>query len=361
MAIVPQQADLIAEASTLSLARYARLIGYPEDQFWGVRNDATMVDYECRTIWIKRERDMVSKYLAEAQEEIEAICRYPIGYKWIASERQPYGFPLLSKWGWVLEGGVEGRTAIGTDAAVSHLADHAVIGPIATTVTDEDEVRVYYPATLVEEQIEIMPSDIDIAGGFVTIYVPRCRMVHPDYADNDRQGVDYTDTLNAFLQTVDVVRVYNDDSTQATLVWPHDCASGTGCGCTCSDYQRDACIYVKDSEIGALDVLAATYSGGSWSVTTGCRCGGAQYALLNYRAGKAMTHQMEDAIMRLAHAKMPETPCGCDIMKAVWLRDRNEPRVFTKERLNCPFGLSDGAWAAWRFTQTFRLMRGGGL
>jgi hypothetical protein len=360
MTIVPVQSALIEEASSVTLAMYAGIVKYPECQFWGVRNDATMIDAACRTIWLKSERDDISYYLAEAQEEIEREMRHPVGYKWFADERLPYRFPLLAKWGEVVEGGVRATSAIATAEAVSHATDPAVIGPFATTVTDEDEIQVQYPATLVEEEIAINPSDIDISGGNATVYIPRCRMVLPSLVDNDRSGVDYSDTTN-FLQTVDVVRVYNDPSTHATLVWPHACTSLDVCTCSCDDYTQDGCIYVRQGRIGALDVLPATYSGGAWAARSTCRCGSPEYVLVNYRAGLEMTRQMQDAIVRLAHAKMPEEPCGCDVVQRLWKRDRNEPGAFTRERVNCPFGTSDGAWAAWRFAQAMKLRRGGGL
>ena len=357
MTIVPVQSAKRAEASTVTLARYAAIVEYPECQFWGVRNDATLMDSECRTIWLKSERDNIARYLAEAQEEIEREMRHPIGFKWFEDERQSYGFPLLAKWGEVVEGGVRATNPEATAEAVSHVTDPAVIGPFATTVTDEDELQVQYPATLVEGEIVINPSDIDIALGFATIYVPRCRMVLPTLVDNDRNGVDYDDPLN-FLQTVDVVRVYNDPSTHATLVYPHSCDCVGGC--TCSDHQRDGCIYVRQGRIGALDVIPATYSGGSWSAAVGC-CGAPEYVLLNYRAGIEISLQMEDAIVRLSHSKAPTEPCGCDVVQRLWNRDREEPGAFTRERVNCPFGTSNGAWAAWKFVQAMRLRRGGGL
>jgi len=58
---------------------------------------------------------------------------------------------------------------------------------------------------------------------------------------------------------------------------------------------------------------------------------------------------------------MPKEPCACDIVQYYWERDRNMPEAFTRERANCPFGMSDGAWIAWRFAQTLKTVRGGVL
>lgn len=354
MAIVPTVSDLRAEDSAVTLPRYAQLIYYTECSFYGVRRDTTPA--RCREIWVKVERDLIRKYLAEAQEELEQVIGYPLAPTWITDEQHPWKYPLLAEWGYVIEAGVRGKTTISADEAVSHLTDPAVIGPVATTVTDEDEIKVYYPASLVEDEIEIHPSDIDIVGGFVTIYVPRCRMVHPDEVDNARTGIDYTDLTN-FLTVVDVARVYNDPSTQGELVYPHGTTN-----CSCGEETNDACIYVRNSRIGALDLMRATYSGGAWTPTSrSCACTPTNVRV-NYRAGmNPLTRQAEDAIIRLAHSKMPQEPCACDPVVNIWARDRNIPEVFSRERLNCPFGLADGAWMAWTFAQRMKLMRGGGL
>ena len=207
----------------------------------------------------------------------------------------------------MIAGGIKGKTDISLGVAVSHAADPAVVGPIATTVTDENEIIVFHPGT----DVEINPSAITISGGNVTIQIPRCRMVLASLAQTPADGLDYTDTTN-FEQTVDVKRIYNDTSTQGELVYPHgkSCGCVGTCSCSCGEDTDTACIYVRDSETGIVDVLKATYSGGVWSRAT-TRCGCAQIARLNYYAGlDPLTPQAEDAIVRLAHSKMPDPPCG---------------------------------------------------
>ena len=79
---------------------------------------------------------------------------------------------------------------------------------------------------------------------------------------------------------------------------------------------------------------------------------------LNYLSGMDPTSpQAEDAIIRLAHSKMPEEPCGCSVAQRLWKRDRSVPSLLTAERLNCPFGLSDGAWIAWKFAMALKKYR----
>ncbi len=198
-----------------------------------------------------------------------------------------------------------------------------------------------------------------ISGGLLSIYIPRCRLVDPAVGNNDRTGLDYNDLAN-FLTTVDVLRLYNDPSTNAELIWPHGGCT-TSCA-NCSEYTQDGCIYVRDAKLGLLDVLPATYSGGVWSAASSCCRGTPERVRIYYYAGKyPLTRQEEDTVIRLAHSKMPHEPCGCDDVRRLWERDRNTPDVLTRERINCPFGMSTGAWIAWRFTQAMKLVRGKGL
>lgn len=352
MPVIAVADSLIEEASAVRLARYAQIVGYTEDPFWGVNHNLS--GRSCREIWTLKQRQMVAKYLAEAQDEIENEIGYPVGPRWFSELKAPYTLPSLAKVGYVLEGGVKATSTMSAGAAVSHVTDPAVIGPLATTVTDPAEIVVYHPGTT----IEIDPSSVVIAGGNVTIQIPRCRMVKAAYVNNPDVGLDYA-TLANFESTVDVVRVYNDPATQATLSTNHRCnAACSENGCTA--YTTAACLFVTGPEVGAVEVRKGTYTDGAWLTTGGAVCGPHyRWVQLNYRAGVTLTRQLEDMIIRLAHAKMPAEPCGCDPLKSLWARDRNVPEVLTRERLNCPFGLSDGAYVTWKFAQTIRLVRSG--
>ena len=334
--------------SCVSLARYAKLIGYNECSLFGINNGQ---ETDCYRIMSEFDRDNIAYYLAEALEEIERITRYPLCPTWFEDETHDFTRPVLANWHKVISGGVRATSVIVEDQAISYATEPACIGPIATTVTDPDEIKVYYP----NSDREIEPSSVTIAGGFVTIYVPRCRLVNPDYFDNPGGGWDYND-LSYFTATVDVTRVYNDPSVNAELVWPH----GKTGNCSCAEATQNACISVKDGETGELGILPGTYSGGSWSASGwNCYSCRPQKMRLNYYAGAlSLSLTAENAIIRLAHTKMPHEPCsGCDYTAAVWGRDRAVPDVITRERANNPFGLMDGAWIAYKFAQQIRKVR----
>lgn len=332
-------------SSCLTLSRYARIIGYDEHRFWGVQRE-DWLEYQCREYWTRDQRQMAARYLAVAQSMIETELKYALCPTWVADEEQPYTAPLLVRQKRVIAAGVMATVTIQAGAAVDHTSDPAVIGPMATTVTDTSEVVVYHPGTT--EAIE--PQEISISSGLLTIYIPRCRMVKIT-----QQGtVAAYDTAANFVDTVDVVRIYNDTSTQAELVWDHEC--GLACAANgCSEYTQTACMYVRDGEVGSIQVQPATYADGTWTKADPAYRGRPYKVRLNYKAGlAAITPQMEDAIVRLAHTLMPSEPCGCTTIQQLWKRDRNVPLVLDRERINCPFGMMDGAWIAWRMCQTKR-------
>lgn len=343
----------------LSLPEYASIIGYDECAFFGVSYDG-QIDYDCRMFWTEWQRMDVYRALIEAQQLMEDVIGYPLCPTWIVGQReefvehryldeQCYANPMLTRYGNVIAPGVRAESTIQDDATVDYSTEPAIVGPYATTINNTAEVKIYYPGS----DREIVPFRMTYTGGNLTIYIPRCRLVDtPNMTDS---GYDYNDTDN-FLAAVDVKRIYNDPSTNATVVAPHTCNSS----CTengCSEYTQTACMYMRDKRLGIVDILPATYSGGTWTKVTDCRC---QYELvrLNYQAGlRQLDTAMKSALVRLAHARMASEPCGCDIVQRLWERDRKAPDVLSRERLNCPFGVSEGSWVAYKLAQSRKLYR----
>lgn len=341
--IIQTQGSFTQQDSAVRLARYAKLIGVSECAFFGV-NDGLGGGYDCKDIWQKTARDTIAKYLAEAQDEIENEVGYPLSPRYIGQGQsdkwqdwQSVKSILVTRFSRVIEVGVEEEADIALLAAVDHTNDPAVVGPIATTVTDINEVHVFHPGT----DIEIDPSGITITGGNVTITIPRCRMLTEAANDNDDSGADYNDLAN-FEDEVDVKRIYTDTSNQAVIAHLSSCNN-------CTETTVGGCLHIRDKRVGALQLRRIN------SVMCGV-CGG--IVRLNYKAGMdVLTPQAEDAIVRLAHAKMPYPPCGCEAANLMWQRDRLVPEGLSRERLNCPFGLPEGCWTAWRYAESMKVYR----
>lgn len=345
--------------SCVSLARYTEILEIDECAFWGV-NDGS-VHETCDHIWTEKERNRLARYLSEAQDEIEQVTHYPLCPTWFVNEQHYYKWPVRTDWAKVIQAGFRNEADILAGAVVNYATDPATV-TAPTTLTDESEIHVFYPGSA----REIEPDSVTISAGNVVIAIPWCRLVNPAHFDNPADGLNYSD-LTIYTATVDIVRVYNDTSIEAGLVWPHRTTGCCTCGCcdecaTCGEYTQTACIYVRNYETGALDILPATYSGGTgWTsaLCANCYCADPQLVRINYQAGlPQITLQAEDAVIRLAHSKMPYAPCGCDIVQQAWARDTKVPDVLTTERINNPFGLSDGAWIAWKFANAMTLRRG---
>lgn len=343
----------------ITLADYARIIGYDECAFFGVFYDG-QIQYDCRMFWTEWQRMDVLRALKEAQRLIEAEVGFPLSRTWIVGQpdefgeqervdAQPFHHRILLRYGHMIKNGVRAVSTLASGAAVSYVTEPATVGPLAVSIDHISEVKVYYPGT----QREITPSKKVYSGGNLTLYFPRCRLTAvPNHLDD---GVDYN-VLTNFVTTVDVLREYNDPSVAATLVYHHSCSPGCYSS-GCSESSVTACIYPMDRRLGIVEIIPATYSGGTWVENVDCY---RQFETvrLNYLAGLNATDEaMQNAIVRLAHARMAAEPCGCELVTKLWERDHKTPEVLSAERLNCPFGLSEGAWVAYKFAKTRKLTR----
>lgn len=327
----------------VSLSRYAAIIGYNEPAFWGIVHPNN-AQYACREIWTMEQRNMAARYLYEAQMDIEETIGYPLQPTWFIEDVPPTktGVTLLKNRK-LLVAGMRAETTIEANAAVTHATDPATVGPLTVAFTDIAEVHVFYPGT----SQEIEPSKVQISGTSLTIWIPRARLVDTSKLDNPATGLDYNDLTN-FQNAVDVKRIYNDPSKTAELVWHTDNLSGT------AETVSAASLDIRNKEIGSVFVNPTTCPVfDCYSYLLGYR--------VYYRAGATtLMQKAEDAIVRLAHSKMPMEPCGCDVVRRVWKRDTSQPQYLSRERQSCPFGVSDGAWVAYQFATSLQIPRARG-
>jgi hypothetical protein len=281
--------------------------------------------------------------LQAAQSEVEAKVGFPMVPTYFTDEQHDYGKVLVMRNRNVIELGVEVVDDVSLGLALSHVSDPATAS-CAVTFTDTDEVRIYHPGT----DYEISPSSLTIAGGVLSIEIPRVRTVKTALFDNPEDGHDYTDTSN-FESTIDVKRIHTNTTTPVTLV-------GYECG-SCEELTEATTLVnglLRNGPLGIVDLSACVS-------LTECICN-IRWARVNYRAGwTSVTPHAEDAIIRLAHSRMPSEPCGCDYLRGMWERDRHTPQILTAERENCPFGMSDGAWQAWCYVASMNAISAGVL
>jgi len=334
--IISTSAGVSKLQQAVPIERYFQIVGIPECAGMGVRNtDAP--EWACDTIWRLDMRREIERYLFAAQEEIESHLGFHLIPRYTENEQHSVYSTIVTQWGYVIAAGTEAFEDIALAETVDLTSDPAVIGPVITDVTDEDEIVVYQSGT---DRV-LIPSAITIAGGTVTIEIPRCRLVVDE--NNPAEGWDYSDDT-LFINEVDIRRRYTDTTSQVRLV-------RLRCDGYSSDLITDGYVVIRNGRLGIINIAD--------TLTGTCLCNDYSTLYINYLSGlDKPSSQLEDAVVRLAHSRMPEEVCSCAPAHNLWLRDQKQPDVVDRQRLNCPFGLSDGAWIAWQIVQNLQLIRG---
>lgn len=299
--------------SAVTLEHYSWLVGYDECAIHGVYNPDTFVDDACRAIWTQRQRNYIQRYFQEAQEELENETRRLFSPTWVTGNLADTGNSRLTdiqtckvsyytKWNNLIAMGRKSEHEISLNEVIDYsTGDPVLIGPISvdtSIVQNLDFIRIFYPGTTVE----INPSKVYLVATDLYIEIPRCRLVAYSLRDNPSSGLAYSNDAN-FQVDIDIKYYYTTD--------------------------LNSIVEFGDGTAG-----------------------------LYYLAGEVIpTVQQIDMIIRLAHSKMPDEPCGCEVAQAFWKRDRNIPEILTAERLQCPFGINDGAWIAYKWAQSMKKLR----
>lgn len=341
------QYNATVENSALKLVRYAQIIRYDENAFFGV-NAPTNRDRAVRKIFQKIDRDMIARELDAAENDIEAVLCYPLGQKWFTNEQHSRNRRnlLFTKWSQVQALGVRAVTEIAAGVALDHTTDPATIPSTATVVTESDveEIHFYQAGT----DVEVFPSELTLEGGNIEASFPRARLVKADKQENPATGWDYPDTGpdGPFMQELDIRRVFTDSSDVGVFVWPLGKERCPECG----EDTEPACGYIQSNLAGTVTLLPDT--------TANCYYCGATELRINYCAGMPLTPTAEDAIIHLAHARMAVMPCAdSDPLMMLWKQDRFTPADISEDRAHARFGVQEGAWRAWVYAIKNRFIR----
>lgn len=327
----------------ISLDRYQELMRLPIAAFNGLNRPEEEPVYECSTIWKQSERNALQLALCQAEEMRENELTYHITPKYDVLEDLEPKNPLILPRKHLIKLGLQTITDISLDVALilganPNFNDPVVI-TVATTVTDTSEIVVYFHG----EDYTITPSSISISGGVATIKIPRSRLVKPELLDDRDDHLYYNDNNN-FIDTIDIKRVYYDETNPAQYV----------CNSLCNTPTTDsACARVTDHRLAIVRHHAATYSNGVWehSCESSCHCSRSLtvYAL----SGKQCSVYNEMLTIRLAHTLMPNAPCSCPTVHQYWQNDIKETDVLT------PYGRTQGAVDTWSMDARAKVGQGG--
>lgn len=255
-------------------------------------------------------------------------------------------------------------SVIYSDADGDGVDDTATIS-VATTITNTDEIQVFFQTTdgapaAANEYYQIRPLTVSISGGNATITGHRSLFVKPstiwdvpyDPSDPSYQTVNAGDTQTAgdFVTKVDVYRIYNDTSTVATLIadpyWTKTSSLGT-------DVTFAGIVWLEEEDSGYVRVRE---NGSCPEYISHMR--------LYYKSGKPLENSMMDvqlqkALSHLANALMPydmELPL-CTASKNRYQDDRRQSDPIPT--WDNPLGSLRGHIYAWSILKQMTLVGGG--
>lgn len=401
----------MARASTptkLPLDTWAELIGFHPFHFNGLNSNTYLTNLQCGGTWLQHAyqnagrlgREDIALAIKEAEDMIEDHLGYHLLPDWIESERDNFTRPALrdlynangrnvrgqrvsltAHRGWILSGGVRVKDGIETAAvarsdADGDLYDELVTVSVGTSVTDPDEIKVYYPGEEFADEWEIRPINVSIAANVATITFKSWQIVKPELQERlDGVGTDGIDAENDanYLTTVDVVRVYNDPQTQVTFIWELDkpwlpCGCGSATCITCQLGTQTGCFHLREERIGILVPAPGTWSVANQGFTPVLfsEWGAPDQALLHYYSGfqdrrlsrskSVMAKFWQQAVAYYASSLLTKAGCGCEQATQYiehWRSDRSfssrttGTSFQTQSQLTNPLGSTEGAKYAW--------------
>jgi hypothetical protein len=179
-----------------------------------------------------------------------------------------------TRWGHVISGGIRAQSLIAASVAVA-LSDIDGDGysetctvTVATTVTDENEIRVYYPGEGGDWRYEVRPISVSISGGIATITFKRWQIVQ--YPEQERlDAADAANVIDAdaavtYYTTVDIYREYNDPQTQVSFLWENEPTTCDSTSTAASFTTQSGALFVRDQRLGIVG-----YAPGDWDASDG--------------------------------------------------------------------------------------------
>lgn len=340
-------------------------------------------------------REDIAQAIYEAEQAMAREAGFNLMPDWTTEERLPYPKPsrpenygtgfnvrwqlksVESEKGHVISGGVKTKTLIEagaaivrTDLDVDQYAETCTV-TVATSITDKNEIRAFYPAKDGDDSWEIRPIKVRFSGGNAIITFKIWQVVAANQMDAiDAQPLDAASAAS-YETTVDIYRVWNDPSTQVQFIWENEpsvgCGSSTCAACQLST--QAGCFHIRDERLGFVVPAPGSYdsSSGEFTQTEWAACREPDQVRLWYRSGYVDRHlerpyaelseYWKTAIAYFAASKFERPVCGCSNVNQFiekWRRDAafssEEMGGFTvtAEIASNRLGTSMGALHAWR-------------
>ncbi len=376
---------------------------------------------DCGEVWFQHmyqspdqaSREDVGDAIREAEGKIASEIGYYLLPDWIVDERiqtirpaRPEvfagtvgnlrGMPksVQPKWNYIISGGRKAKDAIEEDVDIfggGVLSDQDGDGFLETITFTVNvaahpgitacEVRVYYPDTEAVvlspalDEWEIRPINVSLVGNTATIVMKRWQVVVADIQER-LDAASIAANAAAFMDTVDVYRVFNDPQSMANLLWEragpnNSCRNCNGSGCTaCAFDAQTGCFLVRDERLGIVAYQPATWDSDEeqFTVANFLNCRDPDQLRIWYYAGWQSDHpatecprvQMdpyfEKIVAYYAAAILDRDVCSCNNSERFidhWREDlaRVGSEVsfqISPEDLDNPLGTQRGAIYAWK-------------
>ena len=356
----------------LPLDDFAAIFGWDPLAFNGMSSATLRTNTRCgdptfQFDWQHSERigrDSIALAILEAEREIAQEVGYNLIPDWTFEERM--GFPrpadpgaynlygVNPRWqgksveaprGHVITGGVKAKSVIQAGAAVvrsdadGDTYNELCTVTVATSITDANEIRAYYPSKSGDDGWEIRPIKVAFSGGNAIITFKSWQIAAANQMERMDQAPVDADNASSYETTVDIYRVYNDPSSQVQFVWensPVACCGNTDSCVACQLSTQSGCFHLRDSRMGFI-----VPSPGSWNASdqqfdaaywTACR--EPDQLVLNYYSGLRaknlarpfveMDPYWKSSVAYYAASKLDRDVCGCSNVAGQigkWRRD----------------------------------------
>lgn len=411
----------------LPLEEWRAFLGYHPFHFWGMANDDMLAQSSCNPVvyeyaWQSADavgRNEIRESIANAEEMMRKYLTYsPAPHYAIDTQSFPRypdpRFDMLgyggedSRWktirlkeGYIQDVGVETLTAIAAPAVVFSDRDGDGIDDtfsvtFPTTVTDPDEIAVYFAAAdrldgqPAGERWRINPVQVTISGGTATVTGRAWLLVKPvRYEGVSVQSID-PDIATNFAATLEAYRRYTSagttfDTAQAVLVWetrpwPEWAILASASPTVETDAAGEAYALaragIRDAVNGIVTIGESVYDAASdsWALARnyGYYCRPPDRVIVRYRAGwptekGRVSIRFREAISALAAAELVRPICACesanrklydyqfDLSRSAGVND--EQYATSQDVLTNPFGTRRGHVRAWRAVEDSMLLR----
>lgn len=305
---------------------------------------------------------------------------------------QALGIETLTLQGTVSVGG---GTLVYSDLDSDGLQE-AFTATIATTVTDPEEIAIYFASgdrldgESASERWRIQPVRVSISGGIATIRGNRYQLVRPIlYEGVNKDGLN-PDTAANFVTSLEVYRRYTNpngttiETSQAVLIWETPpWPSWACCGGSSSNSSTDPAAIamavaragIRDAKNGIVTIGQSVYDTDSatWYSVRWDGCRQPDRVIVRYLAGYPlengqMASQWRPTVARMGAAELQPRIQACDV-GSHWLwrwqfdlsraaGANDEQYQISQEDLNNPFGTKAGQVDAWKRVKSLRHTRG---